>query len=387
MNEFDNGNDLLASMLSELNSDADSSPVGATVEPKPPEEIEQLDNFSYDGYQVVRREFFAHIQEPSITFSNFKVYVNQICVNKLPDVEFVQMLVNSDTKILAIRPCEESDRDSFPWAGKGEKLNELSPIILQQFVTELMTSGNKKTGEGLSASTVNGIITVIQNSLQTAYNLGYIQNDVSRKIKRPRLNEKQVTCFTIAEQKQIEQEVLQSKKPKMKGILICLYTGLRIGELLALEWTDIDFSKEELSITKTCFDGKDKNGLFCRITNTPKTDTSIRVIPIPKKLIPILKDMKKSAKNQYLISDSEKTLAVRSYQRSFERLLIKLGIPKKGFHALRHTFATRALEVGVDVKTLSEILGHKNANVTLQRYAHSMPEHKKEMMNRVGKLL
>lgn len=113
MNEFDNGNDLLASMLSELNSDADSSPVGATVEPKPPEEIEQLDNFSYDGYQVVRREFFAHIQEPSITFSNFKVYVNQICVNKLPDVEFVQMLVNSDTKILAIRPCEESDRDSL----------------------------------------------------------------------------------------------------------------------------------------------------------------------------------------------------------------------------------------------------------------------------------
>lgn len=270
---------------------------------------------------------------------------------------------------------------------EGFELNELSPIILQQFVTELMTSGNKKTGEGLSASTVNGIITVIQNSLQTAYNLGYIQNDVSRKIKRPRLNEKQVTCFTIAEQKQIEQEVLQSKKPKMKGILICLYTGLRIGELLALEWTDIDFSKEELSITKTCFDGKDKNGMFCRITNTPKTDTSIRVIPIPKKLIPILKDMKKSAKNQYLISDSEKTLAVRSYQRSFERLLIKLGIPKKGFHALRHTFATRALEVGVDVKTLSEILGHKNANVTLQRYAHSMPEHKKEMMNRVGKLL
>ena len=63
MNEFDNGNDLLASMLSELNSNADSSPVDATVEPKPPEEIEQLDNFSYDGYQVVRREFFAHIQE------------------------------------------------------------------------------------------------------------------------------------------------------------------------------------------------------------------------------------------------------------------------------------------------------------------------------------
>ena len=173
----------------------------------------------------------------------------------------------------------------------------------------------------------------------------------------------------------------------MKGILICLYTGLRIGELLALEWTDVDLVKGDLSVTKTCFDGKDKNGVFCRITNAPKTDTSVRVIPIPKQLMPILKNMKKIAKNQYVISDSEKTLAVRSYQRSFERLLKKLGIPHRGFHSLRHTFATRALEVGVDVKTLSEILGHKNANITLQRYAHSMLEHKRDMMNQIGKLL
>ena len=231
------------------------------------------------------------------------------------------------------------------------------------------------------------MITVIQNSLQTAHNLGYIQSEIGGKIKRPKLKEKQVTCFTIDEQKQIEQAIINSNKPKMKGILLCLYTGLRIGELLALEWTDIDLIKGELSVTKTCFDGKDKNGVFCRITNTPKTDTSVRVIPIPKQLIPMLKDMKKTAKSKYVISDSEKVLAVRSYQRSFERLLKKLGIPHKGFHSLRHTFATRALEVGVDVKTLSEILGHKNANVTLQRYAHSMLEHKKAMMNQVGKLL
>ena len=101
----------------------------------------------------------------------------------------------------------------------------------------------------------------------------------------------------------------------------------------------------------------------------------------------MLKDMRKVAKNQYVISDSEKTLAIRSYQRSFERLLKKLGISHRGFHSLRHTFATRALEVGVDVKTLSEILGHKNANITLQRYAHSMLEHKRDMMNQIGKML
>lgn len=266
-------------------------------------------------------------------------------------------------------------------------LNELTPMLFQQFVTELLTSGNAKTGGGLSASSVNSVITVIQNSLQTAYNLGYIQSEIGGKIKRPKLKEKQVSCFTVAEQKLIEQEILKSNKPKMKGVLICLYTGLRIGELLALEWTDVDLAKGELSVTKTCFDGKDKNGVFCRITNAPKTDTSVRVIPIPKQLMPMLKDMRKVAKNQYVISDSEKTLAIRSYQRSFERLLKKLGISHRGFHSLRHTFATRALEVGVDVKTLSEILGHKNANITLQRYAHSMLEHKRDMMNQIGKML
>lgn len=78
---------------------------------------------------------------------------------------------------------------------------------------------------------------------------------------------------------------------------------------------------------------------------------------------------------------------MRSYQRTFEILLKKLGIAHKGFHALRHTFATRALEVGMDVKTLSEILGHQNPTITLQRYAHSMIEHKTEMMNKVGRFL
>ncbi|MCI8369923.1 MAG: tyrosine-type recombinase/integrase [Clostridia bacterium] len=79
-------------------------------------------------------------------------------------------------------------------------------------------------------------------------------------------------------------------------------------------------------------------------------------------------------------------VSVRSYQRSFELLLKKLNIPHKGFHALRHTFATRALECGMDVKTLSELLGHKNTGITLNRYAHSLIEHKTEVMNRLGKI-
>ena len=109
--------------------------------------------------------------------------------------------------------------------------------------------------------------------------------------------------------------------------------------------------------------------------------------PFPKQILPLLKSLKKRSNCEYIIADGDKPVFVRSYQRTFELLLKKLGIAHKGFHSLRHTFATRALECGMDVKTLSELLGHKNATVTLNRYAHSLLEHKTDMMNRLGKLL
>ena len=98
--------------------------------------------------------------------------------------------------------------------------------------------------------------------------------------------------------------------------------------------------------------------------------------------------MKQNSKSGYVVDGNTKDGAeVRSYQRTFERILKKLGIEHKGFHSLRHTFATRALECGMDVKTLSVTLGHKNPTITLKRYAHSMIEHRADMMNKIGKLL
>lgn len=267
-------------------------------------------------------------------------------------------------------------------------MNELSPLILQRFTTKLLQSGNLKTGKGLSANSVNGIIAVIQKSLKVAYVVGQISAYTADKIKRPKAREKQVTCFTSAEQKQIEQAVLNGKKSKMFGVVLCLYTGLRIGELLALEWNDVDFQNGIISVSKSCHDGRNESGQFSRLTDTPKTEASEREIPLPRQLTPYLRNLKKNSNSAFVVaSDSDKLISVRAYQRSFELFLKKLHIPHKGFHSLRHTFATRALECGMDVKTLSEILGHKNPTVTLNRYIHSLMEHKKDMMNRVGRLL
>ena len=258
----------------------------------------------------------------------------------------------------------------------------LSPLVLQSFITELLQSGNRKTSKGLSANSVNAIISVIQSSLKTAHLLGLTREYTADKLKRPKLKEKPVECFTLAEQKRIEQAILNGKKDKLYGIILCLYSGLRIGELIALQWNDIDLTKGILTISKSCHDGKD--GL---IIDEPKTATSRRIIPLPKQLLPILRSVKKRSDSPSVVSANGKPVSVRSYQRSFELLLKRLKIPHKGFHSLRHTFATRALECGMDVKTLSEILGHKNPTVTLNRYAHSLMEHKADMMNRLGKLL
>lgn len=255
----------------------------------------------------------------------------------------------------------------------------LTSSVLQNFTAHI--------SEKYAANTVNGIITVLKNSLQRAETTGLIRRQYATCIQYPKYEEKKVECFSAIEQKQIEQFIIGKNKTKLYGIIICLYTGLRIGELLALEWSDIDLTKGLITISKTCHDSWNE-GKYKKILDTPKTRSSCRFIPIPKTMIPYLKELKKQSKSEFVISGIDgREISIRSYQRTFELLLNNLKIPHKGFHSLRHTFATRAIECGVDVKTLSEILGHNNPAITLKRYVHSLMEHKQAMMNKIGKNL
>lgn len=281
------------------------------------------------------------------------------------------------------RYCEIVSNHVKPQLG-GEELSQLKTSTIQRHITCLLRDGNKRTGQGLSPNSVNTVITVINNSLRTAQELGYIEQ--TGRLKRPRAAERRVECFSAQEQKKIESAALDASMPKRFGIFLCLYTGLRIGELLALEWADVDFSGKELKVDKSCWDDIDAEGRYCRRTDIPKTVSSIRVVPLPRQMLPYLREQKRRVSGKYVVMGDEQ-FTVRGYQRTFERLLSVIKVRRLGFHSLRHTFATRALECGMDVRTLAEILGHKNPTITLTRYAHSMPEHKHEMMDRLGKLL
>ena len=171
---------------------------------------------------------------------------------------------------------------------------------------------------------------------------------------------------------------------------MCLYTGLRIGELCALRWKDIDLNNKCYRIENTVQrvknidkDAKSKTKLIISI---PKTPSSKRIVPIPNFLIPILRKYKKDD-NIFVFSDKEIPRDPRTFESYFERLLKKCNIENKNFHSLRHTFATRSLEAGMDIKTLSEILGHSSYRITMDIYVHSSFELKKDSLNELASYL
>lgn len=266
-------------------------------------------------------------------------------------------------------------------------LDELTPLVLQDFLVGELEHGNIKTGGPLARNSCIIVMNVLKQSISQANFFGVTKTNNTHLIRSPFAEPTKVTAFERSEQEKLEKYCLSSTKQNYMGVVICLYTGLRIGELLALTWDDINLKSGILTVSKTAGQ-MSVDGKFGIVVDTPKTKTSSREIPLPHCVLTLLREAKKKSHSQYVITTKNNGMVgTRSYQKTFELIQKKLGIPRKNFHALRHTFATRALEIGMDVKTVSEILGHKNPVITLARYSHSLLSHKRTMMNKLGKSL
>lgn len=267
------------------------------------------------------------------------------------------------------------------------EISELNYENIIYFVNNLGYSSTDIMQKSLSSNSINSLITILKLSLDEAVKFGHIKINCCKDVKKIKTYEKKVEAFSIAEQKKIEKFIFNSRKEYNIGVLVGLYTGIRLGEMLALKWSDVDLENGLIHITKTITQIRNYDGKYGTVVQAPKTQSSNRIIPLPKFLIKKFKVMKKSTKTDYLIQNKGRTLTIRGYQYLFEKILKRLNIEKKGFHALRHTFATRAIECGFDVKTLSEIMGHSSVAITLNRYTHSLLSQKKIMMQKLDKII
>lgn len=191
---------------------------------------------------------------------------------------------------------------------------------------------------------------------------------------------------------QSEQEillkVLTDEMDRYKfGVLLSLYTGIRIGELCALQWEDFCISQSTLRIRKTMQCIQDLgNGSISKtkiVITEPKSQCSVRDIPLPSFIIDIAIPFISNSKS-YILTGNDRYIEPRTMQNRFNRYVKESGIDDANFHALRHTFATRCVEVGFEIKSLSEVLGHANVNITLNRYVHSSFELKHSNMNKLA---
>lgn len=239
----------------------------------------------------------------------------------------------------------------------------------------------------LSPATVNLVIAVMRGIFGHTCRMGWRKDDPSLALKRMRTRPKTIEVFTVAEQAYMEDYVHFSKDDRLKAPLLSLYTGMRIGEILALEWADVDFYERTVTVSKEKYFVKDDDGTWRTYIDSPKSAASERTIPLCEKAVALLSSIDPTTKwaKRSVFRSENSPLSVRQCQYLFGSMLKKCRVKQRNFHTLRHTFATRLLERGVDLKTLSELLGHENMNVTMKTYCHTLMRTKREAVERLDR--
>lgn len=265
------------------------------------------------------------------------------------------------------------------------ELQDIDNNILNDYILSKY-KGYSETGT-LGSSTLKITKTIINQALDYGYEKKYFPDNkkITTNFKQDSISK--IETLTNYEANKVEQDIIDNKRFYSYGVLISMHTGLRIGELLALKWTDIDFKNKIMSVNTTSCDISCGKKMY-HIEDTPKSESSLREIPLTNETLSLLKGLKEYQKNnsKYVVSRSTgKQIKTRAYQDSFSRLLKRLNVRHYGFHSLRHTFATRCYKLGMDIKTLSELLGHSSPAITLKIYVHTDIDTKRNALTLIAK--
>lgn len=268
----------------------------------------------------------------------------------------------------------------------GEKqIGDVNEKTVQQSVLFWQRQGGKGQTP-LKKSTVQNIIMLVKQCLHHAIKEGYIQECSMRMQYIPTDGERKQKVFSENEQAKLVQAILAEPSSKTAGILLCLSSGLRIGEVCALRWEAIDFESRMLHVTKTLQRIYDVDGTPHTkiVISSPKTRKSIRDVPLSDKMVEMLQKMSPQNQKGYLLTNNEHYIEPRTFRKFYMKFLETHQIRGLNFHCLRHTFATRCIENGGDYKSVSEILGHTTINTTLNMYVHPQEKEKRRCVELVG---
>uniref|UniRef100_UPI0026EB1C1D site-specific integrase n=1 Tax=Ruminococcus flavefaciens TaxID=1265 RepID=UPI0026EB1C1D len=241
-----------------------------------------------------------------------------------------------------------------------------------------------KLQEGLSSRYVSDIIILMKTVFKYAVQVYNVFNPMDN-ITLPKKKKTEISLLDDIEQAELQKYISNHPNYATLGTALAITTGIRIGELCALQWCDIDLKKRVLTVRKTmqriqCDKGNSKTKL---IITDPKSESSRRSIPIPDCMMGFLSDFK-GRDDEFILTGRTKPIEPRTMQYRFKTILKNANLPSVHFHALRHCFASFCISLGFDIKALSELLGHSSVEITLNRYVHSSFEQKRAYMNRIN---
>lgn len=265
-------------------------------------------------------------------------------------------------------------------------ISKISTSLMEQFVSHKLQDGRIDGNGGLSPKSMSDIMVIVKESFKYAQSYGVIVICSFERISFKK-SAQEMRVLSILEEQRLLSVLFKDFDRYKLGVFICLYTGIRIGELCALQWKNVSLSEKAIKIEHTMqrLQSEDINALQKTriIVTEPKSYAALRTIPLPEFVVDVIIPFAGSP-NAYVLSGECKTIIEpRTMQNRFKSYLDEGKIEDANFHSLRHTFATRCIEAGFDVKTLSEILGHSSVKITLDKYVHSSMQLKRNNMEKL----